>query len=221
MTQNRWLAETGGNRGASYDNRFAELAASGVDVHGEADLCVALVPPGSRVLDAGCGTGRVAIELARRGYHVVGVDLDPSMLHVARERAPHLRWLHADLATLDPRLGPFDVGLFAGNVMIFLTPGTEGTVLSQVASTLRLGGLLVAGFSLLPARFDLPAYDAAAMRAGLEPVDRWATWDRKPYAGGDYAVSVHRQAGPEARAGSTARGSSQQLIAGGGPGLSA
>jgi SAM-dependent methyltransferase len=192
VTQNRWLAETGGDRGRSYDERFTELAASGADVHGEADLCASLVQPGSRVLDAGCGTGRVATELARRSYDVVGVDLDPSMLGVARSQAPRLRWLQADLAMLDAEIGPFDLVLLAGNVMIFLTPGTEEAVLSRLATVLRPGGLLVAGFSLLPDRLDLPAYDAAAAAAGLEPVDRWATWDCRPYAGGDYAVSVHR-----------------------------
>lgn len=194
MTENRWLAETGGDRGRSYDERFAELAATGVDVHGEANLCASLMPVGPRVLDAGCGTGRVAIELARRGYDVVGVDLDASMLGVARERAPGLQWLQADLATLDLDVGPFDLVLLAGNVMIFLTPGTEASVVARLGTVLRPGGLLIAGFSLLPDRLDLPAYDAAAVAAGLEPVDRWATWDRQPFVNGcDYAVSVHRR----------------------------
>lgn len=195
MTENRWLAETGGERGRSYDERFAELAATGVDVHGEADLCASLVPVGSRVLDAGCGTGRVAIELGRRGYQVVGLDLDPSMLSVARRRVPELRWLLADLATLDPTMigGPVDLVLLAGNVMIFLTPGTEAAVLTRLAAVLRPNGILVAGFSLLPGRLGLSAYDRDAVAAGLELTDRWATWDQQPYAGGDYAVSVHRR----------------------------
>lgn len=192
MVQNRWLAETGGERGASYDERFAELAATGVDVHGEADLCSALVSPGSRVLDAGCGTGRVAIELARRGYDVAGVDLDASMLAVARERAPDLSWVQADLATLRLEAAPFDLVLLAGNVMIYLTPGTEAVVLSRLAGTLVEDGVLLAGFSLLPERLDLVAYDAAATAAGLELVDRWATWERQPFQRrGKYAVSLH------------------------------
>jgi 2-polyprenyl-3-methyl-5-hydroxy-6-metoxy-1,4-benzoquinol methylase len=97
----RWLQETGGDRGASYDQAFRELAASGMDVHGEAAYVAALVPAGARVLDAGCGTGRVAIELARRGYEVVGVDSDASMLAVAREQAPALPWHQRDLAELE------------------------------------------------------------------------------------------------------------------------
>lgn len=194
MAGNRWLTETGGDRGRSYDQRFSALAASGVDVHGEASFCAALARPGARVVDAGCGTGRVTIELARRGYQMVGVDLDPSMLAVARERAPALSWQEADLATLDPGLGPFDLALLAGNVMIFLTPGTEAAVLTRLAAVLRPGGLLVAGFSLERGRLDLPAYDAHAAAAGLEPVERWATWDRQHFTErADYAVSVHRR----------------------------
>ena len=64
------------------------LAAEGKSIHGEADL-VCRFEPGS-VLDAGCGTGRVAIELAARGIDVVGVDLDPAMLDHARLKAPSL-----------------------------------------------------------------------------------------------------------------------------------
>ena len=60
----RWSDATGGGGGQDYAARFDALAAAGTDVHGEASLCAALLPPGARVLDAGCGTGRVAIRLA-------------------------------------------------------------------------------------------------------------------------------------------------------------
>jgi hypothetical protein len=53
---------------------------------------------------------------------------------------------------------------------------------------------LVAGFSVQPGRLDVPPYDAHAAAAGLALVERWATWDRAPFEGGDYAVSVHRRA---------------------------
>src|SRR5882757_10954674 len=98
MPMSRWADLTGGNSGAAYAARFAELAASGADMHGEARLCASLVPAGSRVLDAGCGTGRVAIRLAELGYDCVGVDLDASMLAVARRAAPELTWILADLS---------------------------------------------------------------------------------------------------------------------------
>ena len=158
-------------------------------MHGEATFIESLGV--TSVLDAGCGTGRVAIELAKRGVDVVGVDLDPAMLTAAVAKAPEMTWLHADLASLD--LGrTFDAVLLAGNVMIFLTPGTERAVVASMARHLAAGGWLVAGFQLGPSRLGLADFDAAAAAAGLEFHERWATWDRQPFGGGDYAVSVHR-----------------------------
>lgn len=180
-------------RGDDYDRRWQRLAASGASIHGEADLIEGLLSEigGRRVLDAGCGTGRVAIELAARGFDTVGVDADESMLTTARAKAPDLTWTHADLSTLSVD-DPFDVTVLAGNVMIFLAPGTEAQVLAQVARTVRPGGLVVAGFSLRPDRLQLQDYDRHADAAGLRPVQRWATWDRAPFTDGDYAVSVHQ-----------------------------
>ncbi len=179
-------------RGDDYDRRFAALAAQGHDMHGEADL-VESFTPGS-VLDAGCGTGRVAIELRRRGCQVVGVDLDVAMLERARQKAPDIEWVQADLA--DPDLSfahPFDLVLLAGNVLIFVEPGTEGDVIWNLTRHLAPGGLLVAGYSLRPGAFGVVEHDAAADRAGLTLVHRWSTWDRQPFrADADYAVSVHQ-----------------------------
>ncbi len=189
MTENRWLSEARGRSG-TYDQRWEELAASGKNVHGEADFVERLGP--RSVLDAGCGTGRVAIELARRGLDVTGVDVDAAMLDVARSKAADLRWVLADLAEVD--LGrTFDVVVMAGNVMIFLAPGTEARVVANLARHLEPGGALVAGFSLEPGRLSLADYDAFAEAAGLVLAERWATWDRQPFAGGDYAVSAHRR----------------------------
>jgi SAM-dependent methyltransferase len=194
MTENRWLSETGGDRGESYAARFAELAASGQDMHGEARLVETLTRPRGRVLDAGCGTGRVAIELARRGFETVGVDLDESMLAVARADRPALTWREGDLATIDlGGLPAFDTVVLAGNVLIYVTPGTEPAVVATSARALKPRGLLVAGFQLRAGGYDLSRLDADAGTAGLVPVDRWATWDREPYDGGDYAVSVYRR----------------------------
>ena len=83
--------------------------------------------------------------------------------------------------------------LLAGNVMIFVEPGTEGQVLANLAGLLRPGGMLVAGFSLQPDLLSCARYDDLAAAAGLHLMSRWATWDRQPFAGGDYAVSVHRR----------------------------
>jgi len=149
------------------------------------------------VLDAGCGTGRVAIELARRGHRVVGVDSDPAMLEVARRKAPELSWVEADLADAALDLGRlFDVVVMAGNVLLFVAPGTEGQVIENAAGWLAPGGRLVAGYSIHPGGFGPAAHDALASGAGLVLEDRWSTWDGRPYAtGDDYTVSVHRRPG--------------------------
>jgi SAM-dependent methyltransferase len=186
---NRWLAEAGG-RSRTYDQRWQAMEAAGHNVHGEADFVEALGP--RSVLDAGCGTGRVAVELAGRGREGAGVDVDPSMLEVARSKGPDLPWILGDLAHVD-LARTFDVVVLAGNVMIFLAPATEALVLANMARHVAPGGALVAGFSLEPGRLDLATYDAQAGAAGLALAERWATWDRRPYEGGDYAVSVHRR----------------------------
>ena len=113
------------------------------------------------------------------------------MLEVARRKGPHLTWIEADLVDVD--LGRrFGAVVLAGNVMIFLAPGTEGAVLANLARHLEGGGLLVAGFST-NAGLDLASYDRLAAAAAWSLVERWATWDRDPeIPGGDYAVSVHR-----------------------------
>lgn len=190
---NRWL-RTRTTSGDDYDATYERRAAAGESVHGEADFVEALGP--RSVLDAGCGTGRVGRELARRGIDVVGVDIDDEMLGTARRKSPDVEWRTGDLATID--LGrTFDVIVMAGNVMIFLAPGTEAAVVANVARHLAPGGALVAGFQLQPGRLDLMAYDAHCSAAGLVLVDRFATWDREPFAGGgNYAVSVHRSYTP-------------------------
>ena len=191
---NRWQ-KSSAPRGDDYDARWRSLADAGQNIHGEADLVESVLREsgGNSVLDAGCGTGRVAIELASRGFSVTGVDADAGMLAAARAKAPELRWIEADLADLAAAgVDRVNLVLLAGNVMIFLEPGTEAQVVAGLAGRLTPGGLLIAGFSVLPDRLSLDTYDQAADAAGLASVVRWATWDREPFDGGDYAVSVHR-----------------------------
>lgn len=171
--------------GDEYQQRFDRLAASGADVHGEASFVAALAP--TSVLDAGCGSGRVAIELDRRGIEVVGVDVDASMLATARRRAPHITWVEHDLTTLD--LGRrFDLVVMAGNVPLFTPPGTQPALAAACA---RHADVVVAGFSI-DRGYGADDYDRDCDAAGLVLAERFATWDGEPYVdGGSYAVSVH------------------------------
>jgi 2-polyprenyl-3-methyl-5-hydroxy-6-metoxy-1,4-benzoquinol methylase len=172
-----------------YEARFGRP-----DSHGEADFVESL-HPGS-VLDAGCGTGRLAIELHNRGMRVVGVDLDEDLLSRAQQKAPQIRWALADLASMELARN-FDAVVMAGNVMLFCRVDKRADVVHGCARHLKPGGSLVCGFSTqLPGIEPLPVdrYDAMCESAGLTLVERWATWDRQPYRHGDYAVSVHHSA---------------------------
>ena len=175
-----------------YEERFARLAAQGRDSHGEADLIESYRP--RSVLDAGCGTGRVAIEIARRGIEVVGVDLDDEMLEAARAKAPGIDWTREDLATLDLGCG-FDVVALPGNVLLFCRPEDRSAVVRRSAAHVLPAGRLIVGFTLEtgPDAVTLADVDLAAADEGLALDDRFATWERDRYDGGDYAVSVYRR----------------------------
>jgi SAM-dependent methyltransferase len=198
---NRWRDLAGDSSGEGYAQRFADLAESGADVHGEARLIAGLLTPGSRVLDAGCGAGRVAIELSRRGHSCVGVDVDDSMLAVARRQNSEVDWVAADLASLELS-EQFDLVVAAGNVVPLLAAGTEAATVRRLAAHLAPHGVLVAGFGLdavhlpLPsAPFGLSEYDGWCIDAGLVLQRRLADWDGAAYRpGGGYAVSLHRHA---------------------------
>jgi SAM-dependent methyltransferase len=174
--------------GGDYQRRFDELAASGADVHGEVSFVMRYAP--RSVLDAGCGTGRVAIELARRGVDVVGADVNASMLEAARQRGPDITWVESDLGALD-LARTFDVVVMAGNVPLFTPAGTHAALVVGCARHVGTGGVLIAGFQL-GRGYELDAYDEQCGAAGLRLTERFATWDGEPFPGdGTYAVSVH------------------------------
>lgn len=190
----------GGFDGRAYQDRFDQLAREGLDVHGEAELVWSYSP--TAVLDAGCGTGRVAIELARRGVGSVGVDRDESMLAEARRlgvatsgEGRTVEWIRSDLVDLD--LGRrFDLVVMAGNVPLFTAADQRGRMVVSVANHVAPLGRLLAGFQT-DRGFDLADYDSACSQAGLSLEDRWSTWDRQPWTpSSTYAVSVHRRPGP-------------------------
>ncbi|MGI9613905.1 MAG: class I SAM-dependent methyltransferase [Acidimicrobiales bacterium] len=173
-----------------YHTRWDRLAAEGASVHDEADLVCVL--DADRIVDAGCGTGRVAVELARRGKTVVGVDNDVDMLDLAIASSDDVRWILADLATVDLE-ERFDLVLVAGDVLNYVAPGYESMVVSNLARHLESGGLLVCGGSLAEPD-QLTHYDNWCRAAGLELQERYASWNGVPYdRPGHYAVSIHRR----------------------------
>jgi len=184
----QWRAETDLEE---YYSRWTRLESIGQSAHGEADFIESLGP--RSVLDAGCGMGRVAMELARRGIDVVGVDLDDDLLDFARRAQADLQWITADLATMD--LGRrFDVVAMPGNVMIFCRPEDRAPIIDTCARHIAPEGFLVAGFQIERSTdaLSLDLYDELCAAAGMRLDQRWSTWAGDAYAGGDYAVSVHR-----------------------------
>jgi SAM-dependent methyltransferase len=191
---------------AGYDERWRRMEAAGANPHGEADFVFSYGP--RSVLDGGCGTGRVAIELARRGLDVVGTDLDPDMIGLARAKAPELTWVQADLSELDlpaqfdptqfdpTQFDPtqFDTVVLAGNVIPYVASDRRAETIIACARHLAPGGRLIAGFQLRECWPTVADYDTWCGSAGLTLEARYATWDRKPFTDtSSYAVSVHRR----------------------------
>ncbi len=193
-TTPRWFSETGPDHSQWYIERFRTMAAEGADLAGEARLVDALVPPGSRVLDAGCGPGRLGGELHRRGHQVVGVDVDPALIDAAAEDHPGPLWVVGDLSTFDltAEQPPFDLAVLAGNVLLFVAPQSEPLVLQRVAAHVVPGGRIVAGFRTTGS-YELERFDADIDRLGLRLEHRFATWDLVPFhADADFAVTILR-----------------------------
>lgn len=192
----QWVAMTRENPDHSkwYVERFRTMAADGKDLDGEARMIDAMLPRGARVLDAGCGPGRVGGALHRSGHVVVGVDVDPVLIAAAEEDHPGPTWLVGDLAELDlPSRGcpePFDAIVCAGNVMAFLAPSTRGVVLERMAAHLAPEGRAVIGFGL-DRGYPLDEFLADVGTAGLRVDLRLSTWDLRPFDGdGGFLVAV-------------------------------
>jgi len=183
---------------AAYIQRFRDLAAAGQDLVGEARLVDAMLRRGSRVLDTGSGTGRIAAHLSAVGHDVVGVDGDPVLIAAADEENPGPRYLVGDLAELDlPSRGipePFHVIVCAGNVVTFLAESTRVEVLRRMRRHVRDDGRAVIGFGARRGyAFDDFLADAAA--AGWTPDLLLATWDLRPFTpDADFLVAVLRPA---------------------------
>lgn len=186
MSDNGWLRMIEENPGHSrwYIERFRTMAAEGQDLDGEARFVDAMVRRGARILDAGCGPGRVGGRLAALGHHVIGVDIDPDLIAAAEADHPGAIWLARDLAALDLAAEGiaerFDVIVSAGNVMTFLDPATRRAVLHRLSTHLAPDGRLAVGFGAERGyEFDDFFSDAASAR--LRDEFRLSSWDLRPF----------------------------------------
>lgn len=196
--QSQWMRQVHDNPGHSqwYIDRFRRMAASGQDLAGEARTVDAMIARGCRVLDAGCGPGRVGGELARRGHTVVGVDVDPALVAAARTDEPDGTWLVGDLAELDlPAAGiaePFDAVVCAGNVLPFLAVSTRRPVLQRLRAHLRPDGRAAFGFGA-GRGYAVDEFLADADATGWRPDVLLSSWDLRPFdADADFLVALLR-----------------------------
>ncbi len=198
--QSAWERMVEENPGHSewYIQRFRDLAASGEDIVGEARLVDAMVPRGSRILDAGCGPGRIGGYLSKVGHEVVGVDVDPTLIEAAAHDYPGPTWLVGNLADLDLYdegiEERFDIIVCAGNVMTFLAPSTRREVLRRFSAHLRGPGRVLIGFGA-GRGYDFQDFLRDAAAAGLEPDYLLATWDLRPFRDdSEFMVAILRRA---------------------------
>ena len=180
-----------------YAARWRRLAAEGHDLNGEARMLDAMAARGSRILDAGCGTGRVGGRLARSGHTVVGVDVDPALIAYATTDFPDATWLVGDLALVDlPALGiaePFDLVFAAGNVLGFLAPSTRVPVLENLRDHLTENGRLVLAYGA-GRGYPFEAFFADLAMAGLTLDLALSTWELHPFTDqSDFLVAIARR----------------------------
>ena len=196
----RWELTVTGQRWDFYVDRFAREYADGTDLEGEARFVDVLAPRAARVLDAGCGTGRITAALHRMGHLVIGADRDAGLVAIAADRYPGPPFLAADLLTLTADAlgaagGPdvFDVIVLAGNVMVYLAPGTEARALRVLSDLLVPHGRIVTGFAT-DREYTVADLDRDAASTGLTVEHRFATWHLDPwFDGADWAVTVLRR----------------------------
>jgi SAM-dependent methyltransferase len=191
-----WVEITKANPDHSdwYVERFRAMAAAGDDLAGEARLVDAMAPRGSRILDAGCGPGRVGAVLFDLGHDVVGVDVDPVLIAAAEKDHPGPRWIVGDLAELDLTshgiTERFDIIVAAGNVMTFLASSTRQAVLACLRDHLAVDGRIVVGFGA-GRDYEFPEFFANANAVGLAQELNLASWDIRPFTEeSDFVVSI-------------------------------
>lgn len=164
----------------NYARKWKILESQGQDIHGEARLVDAMAERGSRILDAGCGTGRLGGYLIEQGHTVVGTDIDPVLIRHAETDHPNGTWHVGDLSADRIPEEDFDIVVSAGNVMGFLAEDGREFALRNIHDSLRTSGRFVTGFGA-GRGWEFPDFLATAEKVGFKLEHRFGGWDISPF----------------------------------------
>ncbi|MEV0556234.1 class I SAM-dependent methyltransferase [Streptomyces sp. NPDC050597] len=154
----------------------------------QADMLASVIPDGAKVMDFGCGDGRVAIPLAAHGYEVTAVDSSQRMLDRLTEHAPDLTTVQATADGIAGHLGRRRMdAVYSLAVLIHHSYADCLHIIGKLRAATKLGGILVLDWPLSnqPGEADSwigvttwsPQQQAeACARIGLEPVDSELPW---------------------------------------------
>ncbi|MFE2324605.1 class I SAM-dependent methyltransferase [Streptomyces sp. NPDC059385] len=131
----------------------------------QAELLATVLPAGSRVVDFGCGDGRVAIPLAGLGYDVTGADGSQSMLNRLHETAPDMAAVLTDGTDLARQLGKKADAVVSLAVLIHHTYESAEHIIAGLRAAVRVNGLLV---------LDWPTSDDPHEGGGWISVTTWS-----------------------------------------------
>ncbi|MEU1071919.1 MULTISPECIES: class I SAM-dependent methyltransferase [unclassified Streptomyces] len=158
----------------------------------QADMLATVIPAGAKVMDFGCGDGRVAIPMAKLGYEVTGVDSSQNMLdrlaRLAFQRASIAATVNADADGIASYLGRRKMdAVYALAVLIHHSYADCLYIIGKLRAATKIGGILVLDWPVSEAPAEADSWIGvttwskeqqaeACARIGLEPVDSGLPW---------------------------------------------
>jgi ubiquinone/menaquinone biosynthesis C-methylase UbiE len=143
LIRRRWI---GYMPGRVHDSLYSGDYVEAHTLAAERAIATVNLPPGSRILDVGCGSATRTLAMARMGYRCIGLDISQSMLELARQRQA-LNTVAFNLARGDQLALPFCASAFDGTTCMdyafgYFGPSGDREVLGEIARVLRSGGVL-------------------------------------------------------------------------------